>query len=193
MVLILMVLSSGVATLQILHLPGNLPLIAPHLPFLLSPRAMTADDYDPEWDDYDPAFLAFIARLDLSDTGTPQPPRTPSPAPQTSRISHRAMAADDYNPEWDDSDPALLAFIARLGLSDIGTPQPPRTPSPTPESHPVQLHTFPSMNSRHYESNTPNPTVYQFESPTRHGYTPHWCACLLFFLYPAHSINICLP
>ncbi|KAJ7909714.1 hypothetical protein B0H13DRAFT_2330063 [Mycena leptocephala] len=79
---------------------------------------MTADDYDPEWDDYDPAFLAFITRLNLSDTGTLQPPQTPSPAPQTPRISHRAITTDDYNPEWDDSDPAFLAFIARLDLSD---------------------------------------------------------------------------
>jgi hypothetical protein len=114
--------------------------------------------------------------------GTPQPPRTPSPAPYTPRISHRAMTVDDYNPEWDDSDPTFLAFIARLDLSDTGTPQPPRTPSPTPETQPVQRHTFPSMNNSHrYDSNTPNPTIYQFESPTRRGSMPHWCGRLLLF------------
>ncbi|KAJ7837459.1 hypothetical protein B0H13DRAFT_2261035 [Mycena leptocephala] len=87
------------------------------------------------------------------------------------------MTADNYNPEWDDYDPAFLAFIARLDLNDTGTalsPPPPRTPSPTPESDAVHRHTFPSMNSRRSDSNTPNPTVYQFESPTRCGSTTHW-------------------
>lgn len=144
---------------------------------------------------------------DVSDSDVPifrysRSPNTPAqgifllllptlpPFPRPS-LFPRAMTADNYNPEWDDYDPAFLAFIARLDLNDTGTalpPQPPRTPSPTLESDAVHRHTFPSMDSRRSDSNTPNPTVYQFESPTRCGSTTHWCVRLLFW-FPFHQLK----
>ncbi|KAJ7450432.1 hypothetical protein FB451DRAFT_1410407 [Mycena latifolia] len=89
------------------------------------------------------------------------------------------MTAQNDSAEYDDSE--ILALIANLDLRDIApavtrarTPPPaPRTPSPRPPAYSPTPHTFPTHRPRTYTS-IGTPTVYQYESPTRRGYTSHW-------------------
>ncbi|KAJ7666204.1 hypothetical protein DFH06DRAFT_1127332 [Mycena polygramma] len=76
----------------------------------------------------------------------------------------------DYGP----ADHEFIIRMASLDIADIDTPpSPPRTPSPVPQVlPPMARHTFPSMRSR--TSTSDNPTLYQFESPTRRGLTTEW-------------------
>ncbi|KAJ7895683.1 hypothetical protein B0H13DRAFT_2338759 [Mycena leptocephala] len=79
------------------------------------------------------------------------------------------------NDSFDYDDPTLISLLAGLDLADNETspPPPPRTPSPRPASHPtVQRHTFPAMNGRSHAAT--RLAIYQYESPTRRGYTTKW-------------------
>ncbi|KAJ7914817.1 hypothetical protein B0H13DRAFT_1872529 [Mycena leptocephala] len=90
----------------------------------------------------------------------------------------RSMSAD--NDSFDYDDPAFLSLLASLDLADhepSPPPPPPRTPSPRPLA--VQRHTFPAMNGRNRAAS--RPTIYQYESPTRQGYTTEWFAALSHF------------
>ncbi|KAJ7704199.1 hypothetical protein B0H16DRAFT_1482688 [Mycena metata] len=76
----------------------------------------------------------------------------------------------DSSPDYGDRD--LINLIANLDLSTIDpAPTSPQTPPPAQPHVPTERHTFPSLPSRSVRAQQ---TIYQFELPTRRGYSTDW-------------------
>ncbi|KAJ7093761.1 hypothetical protein C8R44DRAFT_890665 [Mycena epipterygia] len=87
------------------------------------------------------------------------------------------MTADpDSSAEY--ADASFIALLANLDLADLDSSHdvpattPPRTLSPRLPETPLHCHMFPAMHRR--TQSTGIPTVYQFDSPTKRGYTTEW-------------------